>query len=149
MNIEELLHSISTVNKEINTKEISKKGKFPVVSQGSELIDGYYNDENKVIYQNPVILFGDHTRIVKFIDFPFIPGANGTKIFYTDYEPKYIFYLVLYASYKIENRGYGRHCSLLKKYKVLFTEDLEVQKKISYLITSAFKQLEKLKEQLI
>ena len=56
-------------------------GKYPVVDQSKNYIAGYSDEDNKV-YQGPlpVIIFGDHTRIFKFIDFPFIIGADGVKI---------------------------------------------------------------------
>ena len=82
-----------------------------VVSQSKDNIDGYFNDETKLIIDLPIILFGDHTRIVKYISSPFIPGADGTKLFKAKCYPKYLFYLIKYASSLIENRGYGRHFS--------------------------------------
>ena len=95
-----------------------KEGLFPVISQGKNFIDGYSNNYSKVIHLNntPAIMFGDHTKNVKYINFDFIIGADGTK-FFTPYlaNPKYIYYAILYFSYIIDSRGYARHYSLLKK----------------------------------
>ena len=111
-----LFYPISTLNKEEKTKDVLPIGKFPVVSQSRCLIDGYSNSDNKVVNETPVIIFGDHTRIVKYVDFPFIPGADGTKILKSkELDDKYFYFCVLYASLKIENRGYGRHFSRLKE----------------------------------
>ena len=123
-------------------------GAYPVISQSSKNIDGYYDDSSNVIFDVPVILFGDHTRIVKFIDFPFIPGANGTKIFKTLKNPEYVYYLMQYASFKIENRGYGRHSSLLKKYEISYNDDENIQDLIVNSIKTAFNFIDKIKEQL-
>jgi len=55
-------------------------GRIPVVDQGQELIRGYLDNE-KLKYRGPLplIIFGDHTKVIKFIDFPFIVGADGVK----------------------------------------------------------------------
>ena len=74
-----LVESVSCVGKEIKSKNVLNSGLFPVISQSKVYIDGYSNDSEKLINDYPVILFGDHTRVVKYIDFPFIPGADGTK----------------------------------------------------------------------
>ena len=81
------------------------------------LIDGYINESEKTLSNIPYIVFGDHTKVVKFINFPFVPGADGTKILKSidGIEPKFLFYSSLYASNKIESRGYGRHYSKFKK----------------------------------
>ncbi len=56
-------------------------GKYPVIDQGQNCIAGY-TDRDDLVYQGqlPVIIFGDHTRIWKFIDFSFVCGADGTKV---------------------------------------------------------------------
>ncbi len=111
--------SFSVGNKfnQIQTKEILSTGKFPVVSQGKNLIDGFSDKEEKTIFDLPLIMFGDHTRNVKYIDFPFIIGADGTKFHKViTASPKYIFHWMQYASEKLRNRGYARHYSLLKNF---------------------------------
>ena len=81
-NLERFTFPIGNKNNQILSKDILETGEIPVVSQGLKLIDGYTNDKNKTIkLENPAILFGDHTRNVKIIDFDFVIGADGTKIF--------------------------------------------------------------------
>ena len=60
-------------------------------------------------------MFGDHTRNVKYIDFPFIIGADGTQIHQSLINDKYLYYWMALASEKLKNRGYQRHYTLLKK----------------------------------
>lgn len=98
-----------------------ESGANAVVDQGKELISGYTNssltvDEDLL----PVIVFGDHTRVVKFIDFPFTAGADGTQILKPSelLNRKYAFYMVLFAVSKIPSKGYSRHFSELKKSNV-------------------------------
>lgn len=117
VDFESIIKSIGTKNNQIKSKEIENTGTIPVVSQGKEYIDGFSNQVGKSISpKKPVILFGDHTRNVKYIDFEFIIGADGTKIFESLLaDSKYLFRWVQRASTFIENRGYSRHYSLLKK----------------------------------
>ena len=66
---------------QINASEINPKGKYPVIDQGQNYIAGYSDDAKKVYKPNqPLVIFGDHTRCFKYIDFPFIIGADGTKV---------------------------------------------------------------------
>ena len=79
----------------IHTSKYLREGKHPIVDQGKNKIAGYTNLEEGLFTNVPAIIFGDHTRIVKYIDVPFFLGADGVKILksklsYTDY--KYLFY---------------------------------------------------------
>ena len=100
---------ISSKKNQILTKEIKQTGKWAVVSQGQNLVDGYSDSNEKVIQDVPIILFGDHTRNVKYLDFPFVVGADGTKLIQSFVDTKWLYYWVLYASSKIRDRGYARH----------------------------------------
>ena len=100
---------ISSKKNQILTKEIKQTGKWAVVSQGQNLVDGYSDSDEKVIQDVPIILFGDHTRNVKYLDFPFVVGADGTKLIQSFVDTKWLYYRVLYASSKIRDRGYARH----------------------------------------
>lgn len=115
---------------QIQSKEVLKDWKFPAVSQWQALIDGYSNDENKVIKDLPLIMFWDHTRNIKYIDFPFVISADWTKFFkpvLCNY--KFVFYLTQYAAYNLRNRWYARHYWLLKETR-LPLPPLEEQKRI-------------------
>ncbi len=69
----------------VRQQEYKKAGKFPIVDQGQNLIAGFWDKEEDVYKgELPVIIFGDHTRIIKFIDFPFVAGADGTKVLLPD-----------------------------------------------------------------
>lgn len=114
----------------IPRNKYQKNGKFPVVDQGQDFIGGYTNDELVVYKDNlPVVVFGDHTRAVKFIDFPFAVGADGTQVLKPkDFlNPKY-FYLAL-LNLDIQPRGYARHFKLLKE-KEIPLPAIEEQKRI-------------------
>ena len=135
---------VSTLDKEVKTKETLKVGNIPVISQSLSFIDGYTNSEEKSIKDVPLILFGDHTKIVKYIDFKFCPGADGTKLFkpLDNIYAKYFYYLALYASFNIENRGYGRHSALIKKQIVPVFKNREMQILITYFLDYIFYKID-------
>ena len=68
--------------KKIQKKDFLKKGKFPIISQEENYINGYWDNEIDVfrIKNQPIVIFGDHTRVIKYIDFDFILGADGVKM---------------------------------------------------------------------
>ncbi len=114
--IHTISNPIGSKNNQIRSKEVLHIGKIPVVSQSKDLIDGYSNQTEKKINILPLVMFGDHTRNVKYIDFEFIIGADGTKFHQIiGCNPKYIFFWMQYAAETLRNRGYARHYSLLKE----------------------------------
>ena len=137
----------------IQTGEYLPFGKYPIIDQGQSQIAGYTNLENGLFKDIPTIIFGDHTRIVKYVDTPFFLGADGVKILKTkvnDADYKYLFYCLQNA--KIPNTGYNRHFKWLKEIEIPLPS-LEEQRKIaavldkvSDLITKRRTQLDKLDE---
>ena len=116
---ETILHQRVDVGN-IKKQNYMETGKFPIIDQSQDYIVGYSNDET-LVYDGelPIIIFGDHTRIFKFIDFPFICGADGTKVLQPNQEivnPEY-FYFAL-KSLNIPSKGYNRHYRLLKEQKI-------------------------------
>lgn len=135
---------ISSRDSQIKASKIQSTGKYAVVSQGQKLIDGYCDDEDKVITISPVILFGDHTRNVKYIDFPFVVGADGTKLHKCkSISPKFCYYWMLWAADNMTNRGYERHYSLLKQ-TPLHLPPLPEQHRIVAKIEQLFTEIDKL-----
>lgn len=112
----QLFKTIASQPYQIQQKEIRRVGKYPVVSQSAAYIEGYSDQQDKLYNGSiPVVIFGDHTRNVKYVDFKFIVGADGVKILVPDINRKFAYYLTLYNSQKIENRGYSRHFQYLKR----------------------------------
>ena len=70
------------IQKKFKKKDFLKKGKFPIISQEENYINGYWDNEIDVfrIKNQPIVIFGDHTRVIKYIDFDFILGADGFVI---------------------------------------------------------------------
>ena len=112
----DIYQTISSRDYQIQQRDIINEGLYPVVSQSSNYIEGYYNNkENLLDVTAPVLIFGDHTRVVKYIDFPFVIGADGVKVIKPLVNDKFAYYLLLYTSQHIENKGYSRHFQLIAK----------------------------------
>ena len=115
----------------LQSRDYLKGGKYPIVDQSQDLICGWTNDERGVISDNPVIIFGDHTCVLKYIAFPFVQGADGVKIIKTveGYWPLFVYQSFL--ANPINPNGYKRHFSDLKEKRFLFPKTLSEQKKIA------------------
>ena len=146
--IKDISKTISSRQYQVLQSDICKEGTFPVVSQSANYIEGYFNLKDKVLeHKQPVIVFGDHTRVVKYIDFDFIVGADGVKILSPMIDSKYFYYLILNASENIKNRGYGRHFGLLSK-EEYFIPPLKEQHRIVSLLETIEKQLDTISAEL-
>ena len=114
----------------IKSKEFLTNGKVPIIDQSKNQIAGYWNNEkDRVVVENSVIIFGDHTKSIKFVDFDFVAGADGIKILNPGDEilPKFLFYII--KSIKLPDLGYSRHYKELKDKKIPLPT-LEVQQEI-------------------
>ena len=109
----EIYNSITPAEK-IKTSEILESGDFPVVDQGQRYVAGYTESGNLTKITKPVVVFGDHTREVKLINFNFIAGADGVKILEPILVDSEYFYLLIKV-FSPETRGYGRHFKLLNQ----------------------------------
>ena len=132
--------------KKIKQKDYLEEGNYPIVDQGRDLIGGYTNDDKLIIYiKKPIIVFGDHTRCIKYINFDFVQGADGTKIL----EPKK-FFLEKYFYYAFKNinipsLGYRRHYPMFNKLKIQIAP-INEQQRIVNRIESLFTKLDRAKE---
>ena len=116
----------------IPRKQFKKSGQFPIVSQEKDLINGYWCDESSVVsVDSPLIVFGDHTKILKFIDFDFVVGADGVKLLKPKsfLNAKYFYYFLMANS--LADLGYARHYRLLKELKIGFPQSISEQKRIA------------------
>ena len=98
-----------------------KSGLYPIIDQGKEKIAGYSDKNANIFDKIPVIIFGDHTRIFKYIDYPFFLGADGVKILKNTsslFLDKYLYYSL--KNFKIPNTGYNRHFKWLKDFKIKY-----------------------------
>lgn len=129
--VESLLAPVDGNKTKIEQNEIRDSGKYPVITQESEKFISGYTDNEDVISDLPLIVFGDHTCIFKYVDFSFVRGADGTQLLKTNQNElltKFFYYYL--SSIEIENSNrYERHFKYLKTTKIPLPP-LDVQKSI-------------------
>ena len=138
--------NIIGVKHKIKRKNYLKDGKYPIIDQSQNFISGYSSNKNILInIKKPVIIFGDHNRYFKFVDFDFIAGADGIKIL----EPKEFFNEKLFyyfcLSLNIPSKGYSRHYKFLTKIKMRIPP-IEEQKRIVEKLDKLINACEELKK---
>ena len=138
---DDLFTSISTKPFQIKNTEILNEGIYPVIDQGMNKIAGFSNEKKKLFNkENEVIIYGDHTTFVKFIDFNFVIGADGTKILESKSDNiKYLYFALIHFNIKPE--GYKRHFSIIKSIE-LPIPSLEEQQKIASFLSAIDVQIE-------
>lgn len=113
--IESLLAKVPNTER-IQTTDYHNEGKIPVIDQSTDFIAGYTDNDGSLIQtKKGAIVFGDHTRIVKYIGFEFARGADGTQVILSN-SPSMPELLLYHAIQKIDlsNYGYARHFKFLK-----------------------------------
>lgn len=116
-----LEYIIQTVKRKIKIpkSDYNKTGEFPIIDQSTDFIGGY-TDEKEAIYEDfPMIVFGDHTRILKYINFPFACGADGTQLIKPKDENVSVVYLYFeLINCNLSNYHYARHFKFLKEQEI-------------------------------
>ena len=110
--------------------DFGETGRYPIIDQSQKEIAGWTNDERVIIHPSkPLVIFGDHTCIVKLASTPFAQGADGIKILQTtdNVYPQFLYHILRVRP--LENDGYRRHFSKLKEYEIPLPP-LEVQREI-------------------
>lgn len=103
----------------IQKKDYLPSGLFPIISQEKDFISGYTNDKISLNTDlGEVVIFGDHTRVLKFVDFDFCVGADGVKVLrpYGALDAKFLYYHLLWCD--IPSNGYSRHFKFLKELQI-------------------------------
>lgn len=101
--------------------EFASLGETPVIDQSSGTLVVGYTDNPEARHESPlpITVFGDHTRQVKYVDFPFASGADGTQLLHPntpDVDPTYFFYAV--KNVDLSNYFYARHFKFLKEEQI-------------------------------
>ena len=119
-----------TKSEKIENNSIEFVGRIPVIDQSQKYIAGFTNNENALLQpQNGHVIFGDHTRVVKYINFDYARGADGTQVLISNNEN--ISNVLLYhmiEDFDLSNYGYARHFKFLKE-KIVIVPDKEVSSK--------------------
>ncbi|MFP3041108.1 restriction endonuclease subunit S [Treponema primitia] len=130
----EVFFDCTKYGKKIPKENYLVTGKYPIVDQGQTIIAGYTDDPEGIFNDIPAIVFGDHTRVIKYVDKPFFLGADGVKLLKSnrsDVWYKYLFYALTAAH--IPNTGYNRHFKWLKEL-IIPIPSLEKQQEITTIL---------------
>lgn len=128
-----------TPPKKLSSSEYKANGKYPIVDQSINFIAGYSDDETAVVHNedNDYVVFGDHTCILKRVNFPFIQGADGVKIFTSKYSDLLTLYIYQYmCAHPIMSKEYKRHFSDLREQEFIYPKKMEEQEKIAQSLLS-------------
>ena len=136
--------------KQVQASDYKAEGKYPIISQEDKMVSGYCNDLSLLYHiNNPIVIFGDHTRVLKFVDFNFVVGADGVKILIPKVFliAKFLFYYLQW--YKVPSLGYSRHYKLLKEINIPIpplTDQERIVSELDLLTSIINKQKAQLKE---
>lgn len=127
--IENAVVKVKYSNK-ILKSDFKENGKFPIIDQSTNFIAGFWNNEDDVFrIEKPIVVFGDHTKVLKYVDFDFVLGADGVKILQPidEIDSKYFYFSL--QNLEIKDLGYSRHFKELKDLQIPLPP-LEIQKEI-------------------
>ena len=135
-----ILSSVPSSIKKLK-KEYLNKGKFPIIDQSSAYISGFTNDEKAILFIKDAIVFGDHTKIVKYINFNFCRGADGTQIILSN--KNNLSNILLY--YQIKNlelvsQGYSRYFKFLKE-KLIVIPDTKTNRNFEKIVEKLYQKI--------
>ena len=136
-------------SKQVMTSGYLQEGKIPIIDQSRDFIAGYTNDtETLVDLGKPVIVFGDHTRILKYIQFPFAKGADGTQLIISKCGnmPQPLLYLSL-LNVDLSNYHYARHFKYLKAEQII-VPDIQTAKTFVSFVIPIFQKVQILRDQI-
>lgn len=134
---EEIVADQTRLASKIQRADYLESGALPVVDQGQEFIAGYTNASDAAFSGSlPVVIFGDHTRALKYVDFPFAAGADGVKVLVPrdGLEARFLYYYL--RSIKLPNDGYSRHFKHLRNLSVP-VPTISAQRRIVNLLSRA------------
>lgn len=141
-NFEDCIEKVIYTNK-IQRKDFLENGEYPVISQEQDFINGYWNNSDDLFeVKRPIVIFGDHTQVLKYVDFDFVLGADGVKILQSkkEIDSRYFYYYL--QNINLASLGYARHYRLLKEIQVNYPKSLPEQQRIVAILDAAFAAIE-------
>lgn len=131
--------------KGVKKTDYKTSGAFPIFDQAQTYISGFTDQKELLNTSYPAILFGDHTRILKFITQPFVLGADGTKVFWPKRGINASFLYQALLRVNIPNTGYNRHFKWLKE-STLILPPVPEQERIAGILASVDDEIQKTDE---
>ena len=125
----------------LSTNEYLSDGAYPIIDQTTDVYyAGFTNRDDAVVNQFPVVVFGDHSCAVKYVNFPFVRGADGTQIILSN-TPKVSIEYLYFAVKDIKiGKGYARHFSFLKEQFIIIPSQ-EIAKRFEGIVQNLMKQI--------
>ena len=124
-----------TPKKKLQSNHYRLEGKFLIIDQSQSFICGYSDEEQALINikSESMVVFGDHTCTLKFVDFPFIQGADGIKVFKSfnsnKIDERFLYQFLSFSP--IVSKEYKRHFSELKEKTISYPTNIEEQRRIA------------------
>lgn len=135
---------------QLQTKDYLNSGSYPIIDQGQNVIVGYTERKEKLFKcpTNGIIVFGDHTRILKFINFDFAIGADGTQLLDVKefHSTKFMYYYLL--NNEVPNTGYNRHFKFLFEMRYVVPESESEQNRIAQILFDMDNEIQELEKHL-
>lgn len=104
----------------IKASDYQEQGQYKIIDQGKGPVAGYTDDASLVNgHLLPVVVFGDHTRALKYVDELIALGADGAKALWVNSNlasARYVYYYL--RSIHIKDAGYSRHFKFLKEVEI-------------------------------
>ena len=111
----DIARRLNTRAHEVPASEYSDVGAYPIIDQGQAAIAGFSDQSDKVLScpDQGLIVFGDHTCVVKWVEGKVIIGAQGTQVIQSLEGVSTRFLSYLFQAFGPRIAGYGRHFSML------------------------------------
>ena len=121
--LEQIIRTI-TPPKKIKSSDYLESGKYPIIDQSPGEIAGWTNEESALVHPptEGLIVFGDHTCVLKYMAEPFAQGADGIKILRPDESVNAYYIFAHLKAFPLPNDGYKRHFSDLKRLEIKVPE---------------------------
>lgn len=124
----------------LTTDEYQTKGIYPIIDQATDIyFAGFTDRKDAVVEQYPAVIFGDHSCAVKYVNFPFVRGADGTQVMLSkvpEISIEYLYFVV--KSIKV-NKGYARHYSFIKDSPII-VPSIEISNKFKIITEKLYIQ---------
>jgi type I restriction enzyme S subunit len=134
-----LFSRINAKDHQVLVADYQQSGQLPIVDQGQRAIAGW-TDRVEKRFKTPdggVIVFGDHTRSVKYISFDLVIGADGTQLLVGKHGVSTRFLAYQLATTDIPNTGYNRHFKFLIESRFAAPASLAEQQAIAEALSDA------------
>lgn len=134
--------------RKLQKKSYQSKGAYQVIDQGEQQIGGFSDNSDLVSTANlPCIVWGDHTKCVKFVDQKFIQGADGVKVLEPQSAIDPLFAFRALQTVRLPDKGYSRHFKFLSSTKFPVAP-LAEQRRIVAKLDSLFARMKTARDEL-